>query len=215
MTQSVGDRWLAAGKHAISAMLLLLTLTSCSREQPVALRTTNDEQTAGATVASERSIGPQLPSVDVSIFDVGNGLHFRRGQSLDEFRKQHPRSRCFDSATLGPTAEVSCEILSPDAEDCPSTEGCEQVTYTFDAQRLDGFMTFLPVTAWRKISAASSKMYGHPQHRNGRVASMLTETSTWKLPNGDFLGLSHSSGSDINGNPIAHGFGVIYGKNEE
>ena len=105
--------------------------------------------------------------------------------------------------------------LEPDATDCPSTEVCEHVVYTFQSQKLDGFSVEYPSAVWRQMLTASTKEFGHSKHKSAHIGSMGVETSKWKLADGNSLTFVHYSGSDLNGSAIARPFSVQYGSDAE
>jgi hypothetical protein len=209
MKQSVGSTRLVGRNTQIALMIFMVTLASCSSQRDSALKSTTDTETSMPSVATEPTQAPQTTPTNVAIFDIGNGLHFALGQLLDDFKKQHASSHCFDSSFVG------CEIMEPDAADCPSTEVCQHVVYTFQSQKLDGFSVEYPSATWRQILAASTKKFGHSQHKNTHIGSMGIETSKWKLADGNSLTFVHYSGSDLNGSAIARPFSVQYGSDAE
>jgi hypothetical protein len=149
-----------------------------------------------------------IPSATAE-FEIGNGLRFARGQLLDDFKKQHTGSSCFDSTFVG------CEIMEPQGTDCPSVEACDHVVYIFDDQKLGGFDVNYQGAVWKQLLAASTKTFGHSQHKISRIGSMSVEMSKWKLADGNALVFVHYSGSDFNGNPIAKPFSVTYGSDSD
>lgn len=209
MTQPVGSTRLARRNNRTALIIFLFTLASCSSQPDPALKSTSDTETSLPSVPTEPAQAPQPTPTDVAIFDIGNGLHFARGQLLDDFKKQHASSHCFDSSFVG------CEIMEPDATDCPSTEVCEHVVYTFQSQKLDGFSVEYPSAVWRQMLTASTKEFGHSKHKSAHIGSMGVETSKWKLADGNSLTFVHYSGSDLNGSAIARPFSVQYGSDAE
>jgi hypothetical protein len=145
--------------------------------------------------------------IDLGV-DIGNGLRFARGQSLENFKNQHDGIQCFESPFVG------CEIMAPEGSDCPTVAPCDHAVYIFEARKLNGFTVEYPGATWRRLLAASSKQFGPSAHRASRIGSMGVEISEWELTDGNKLSFLHFSGTDFRGNAIARPFSVHYGSTD-
>ena len=148
-------------------------------------------------------------AVSGSARDLGNGLNFQAGQSLDVFKTAHPASRCWDLE-----GDVNCGIDKPTPGDCPSSDPCDQPVYVFRAGVLAGFSASYSESVWRTLMNATVREYGRPLAKGGTVGSMSIRISAWMLKTGNTLRFTHYAGTDFNGNAIARPFTIGYGPNE-
>lgn len=180
--------------------------------QTVDAKVVSSENQLAESVASEsadKTAASETVQAEVPPFEIGNGLRLARGQPLSAFKEQHPDSQCFDSTIVG------CEILNPDAADCPSVQPCDHIVYTFQEGKLDGFVVEYAGDIWRQFLSSSTKQFGRSVHRVAHIGAMSVEGSRWKLTGGAGLLFTRFTGSDFNGNAIARPFSVQYGSDAD
>lgn len=155
------------------------------------------------TEAESTSAASSIPPP--ALHDLGNGLRFPVGQSIDEFKTKHPTAQCFDS-----NQEVICEIKAPSASDCPSGQTCDYVMYFFIGRAIRSFNANYPLPVWRELSTKTERKYGKPVAKIMRFHAMVTRVLQWQLDDGNILAFTHYSGGDINGNGIAHPYMITF-----
>jgi hypothetical protein len=144
---------------------------------------------AGSSTEPSTSTGePQNPKKEIWI-NLGDGLSAPFGETLVDFKSNHPDANCFDEGT---PHVVLCSLGSTIYTIvCPSTFLCSDSNYTFTNGILDGFRATYEVREWSSLLTTWTDNYGigtTEQHDDdGSLApiSLSTRLIKWDTSNGE------------------------------
>jgi hypothetical protein len=176
-----------------------------------------DQGDVDAKTALNNLINPEpvAPApVDVVMFDIGNGLRFLRGESLDDFKALHPTFVCEADASP-PDCTPAAE--KPAVADCPSSDACTAIEYTFDKEKkMDGFtVTYAKSSVYKKLLAVSTKQFGRPTHHLEQLYGAPAISERWVFKRSAdvmvrFTHLSGNYGSYGFNQPIEEAYSISY-----
>jgi TPR repeat protein len=171
-----------------------------------------DGQTALNNLINPEPVAPA--PVDVVMFDIGNGLRFLRGESLDDFKALHPTFVCEADASP-PDCTPAAE--KPAVADCPSSDPCTAIEYTFDKEKkMDGFsVTYAKSSTYKKLLAVSTKQFGRPTHHSEQLYGAPAISERWVFKRSAdvmvrFIHLSGNYGSYGFNQPIEEAYSINY-----
>jgi hypothetical protein len=139
--------------------------------------------------------------------DLGGGINFPLGETIQAFLQDHPDARC--SEGIG---EQMCGISNPLPSDCPSPLPCNYAMYRFKKEVLVGFLASYLKDDWNALYKIIAIKYGAPRIHDTAITDSLPigdRISEWKVPGG-YLTCMMFFG-DLDDGPIKVPFAIGFG----